>query len=93
MDFTDDSSIIQKQELSSCRDARPFGHNRHGPKSGGCCAPFGAEGAESPSNTVWPWTRPTYVRSGILIHPTAWPQYTHATDRQAGRTDRQTAVR
>jgi len=26
------------QELSSCWDGRPFGHNRHGPKVGrGCC--------------------------------------------------------
>jgi len=23
-----------------CLDGRPFGHNRHGQKSGGCCAPF-----------------------------------------------------
>jgi len=26
------------------------------------------EGAESPSNTVWPGLRPTSVPSGILIH-------------------------
>jgi len=31
---TTDSDCIQKQEPSSCRDGRPFGHNRHGPKSG-----------------------------------------------------------
>jgi len=28
------------QELSSCWDGRPFGHNRRGPKSGGYCAHF-----------------------------------------------------
>jgi len=28
------------QELTSCWDGRPLHHNRHGPKSGGCCAPF-----------------------------------------------------
>jgi len=26
--------VNYKQELSSCWDGRPFGHNRHGPKSG-----------------------------------------------------------
>jgi len=31
---------LRQQERSSCWDGRPFGHNRHGPKSGGCCAPF-----------------------------------------------------
>jgi len=31
------------QELSSCWDGRRFGNNRHGPKSGGCCAPFRGE--------------------------------------------------
>ena len=28
------------------------GHNRHGPKRGGCCAPFA--GAGTPSSTMWP---------------------------------------
>jgi len=28
------TGIQVKQELSSCWDGRPFGHNRHGPKSG-----------------------------------------------------------
>jgi len=63
---------------------QPFGHNRDGPR-GGCCAPiFFGEGAESSSNTMWPRPRPTSIQSGILIHPTVWPQYTNATD----RTDR-----
>ena len=33
-------AAILKQKLSSSWDGRPFGHNRRGPKSGGCCAPF-----------------------------------------------------
>ena len=57
---------------------QPFGHNRHGPKIGGC-APFG--GAGSPSSTMWPGPRPTSTPSFILIHPTVWPQYTNVTDR------------
>ena len=39
------------QEFSSCRDGRLFGHNRHGPKSGGCCAPFFQEGELGPHLT------------------------------------------
>jgi len=27
-----------------------------------------------PSNTMWPGPRPTSLPSGILIHPTVWPQ-------------------
>jgi len=38
-----------------------------GRKYGGC-APFGM-GAGSPCNTMWPGPRPTFVPSGILIHP------------------------
>ena len=70
----------EEQELSSCWDGRPFGHNRHGPKSGGCCAPFRG-GAGSPSNTRSLASSPTTVSSGILIHQTVWPQYTNVTDR------------
>jgi len=34
-----------------------------------------AVGAGSPSNTMWPGPRPTsFLPSGILIHPTVWPQ-------------------
>jgi len=49
--------------------------------------PFCVGGAGSPSNTMsphrmWPGPRPTSVPSGILIHPTVWPQYTNVTDRQ-----------
>jgi len=61
------------------------------PKSGGCplLCPF-CRGAGSPSNIMLPGPRPTSVPSGILIHPTVWPQYTNVTDRQ---TDRQTGQR
>jgi len=44
---------------------QPFGHNRYGPKIGGC-APLG-EGDGSPSNTMWPGPRPTRIPSFILI--------------------------
>jgi len=59
---------------------QPFGHNRHGPKIVGLC-PFWGGGAGSPSNTMWPGSRPTCLPSFILIHPTVWPQYTNVTDR------------
>jgi len=39
-------------------------------------------GAGSPSNTLWPRTRPTSVSNFILIHPIVWPQYTNIIDRQ-----------
>jgi len=69
------------------------GHNTHGPKSGGLLCHlllfffWGGElvpcaGAGSLSNTMWPGPRPTSIPSGILIHPTVWPQYTNVTDRQ-----------
>ena len=45
--------------------------------------------AGSPSNTMWPAPRLTSIPSGILIHPTVWPQYTNVTDR-TDRQDRQT---
>ena len=48
---------------------------------GGLCAPFRG-GAGPPSNTMSPEPRPTSVPSGILIHPTIWPQCTNVTDRQ-----------
>jgi len=60
-----------------------------GRKVGGCWAPFRG-GAGSPSNTMWPGPRPTSVPSGILIHPTVWPQYTNVTDRTDRQTDRTT---
>ena len=60
---------------------QPFGHSRHGPKIERLCS-FGGVGAGSPSNAMSPGPMPTSVPSGILIHPTGWPQYTNVTDRQ-----------
>ena len=42
---------------------------------------WAAVGAGSPSNTMWPGSRPTSLPSGIFILPTVWPQYTNVTDR------------
>jgi len=47
-----------------------------GRKLGNRPPPWGG-GAGSPSNTIWPGTRPTRVPSFILIRPTVWPQYTN----------------
>ena len=30
-------------------------------------------GAGSQSSTMWPGSRPTYIPSGILVHPAVWP--------------------
>ena len=51
--------------------------HRRGPKSGAAVPLSVGRGAKSPSNTMSPWPRPTSVPSGILIHPTVWPQYTN----------------
>jgi len=45
-----------------------------GRKQGRELCPLCWEGAGSPSNTKSPALRPTSVPSGILIHPTVWPQ-------------------
>jgi len=34
----------------------------------------GVGGAGSPSNTMSPGPRSTYLPSGILVHPVVWPQ-------------------
>ena len=39
---------------------------------------FGGRVAGSPSNTMWPASRPISILSGILIHPAIWPQQTWA---------------
>ena len=41
----------------------------------------GGGGAGSPCDRMWPWPRPTSVPSGMLIHPTVWPENTNVTDR------------
>ena len=61
------------------------GRYRYGPKIGGC-APWGG-GAEFPSNTLWPGSRPICVPNFILIRPTIWQQCTNVTDR-TGQSDR-----
>jgi len=68
---------------------QPLGRNRYGPKIRWGLCPFGGEGAESPSNTMWPGPSPTCMPSFIFICPTVWPQCTNATDRQDRQTDRQ----
>jgi len=49
-------------------------------KSGGCYVLI----------TVLLGPRPTSIPSGIVIHPTVWPQYTNVTDRRdrTGQTDK-----
>jgi len=59
----------------------------------GLLCPFLVGGAGTPSNIMWPGPRPISVPSGILIHPTVWPQYTNVTDRHTDRQTGQTAVR
>ena len=54
--------------------------NRHGPKSGRAAVSLSVGGTGSPSNKLSPSPRLTSVPSGILIHPTVWPQYTNVTD-------------
>ena len=37
--------------------------------------PFWGGGAGSPSSTMWPGSRPTYIRNDILIYLSIWPQH------------------
>jgi len=66
---------------------QPFGHNRHGPKIGGCAN--SGDGSWVPIQHNVAGMRPTCTRGFILIRPNVWPQYTNVTDR-TGRTDRRT---
>jgi len=59
------------------------GHNRHRPKSGGCCAPFRG-GAGSPSNTMWPGPKYQLRTKWHLDPPAVWPQQTWAKIGGAG---------
>jgi len=53
-----------------------------GRKLGGAAVPLFV-GRWVPSNPTWLGPRPTFVPSGIVIHPVVWPQYTWAKDRGA----------
>jgi len=56
---------------------QPFGHNRHGPKIGGC-APLGGAGSPCITKSLGPTSTSlsTFVPSGILIHQAVWPKQT-----------------
>jgi len=45
-----------------------------GRKVGAAVPLLGVRRAGSPSNTMWPGSRPTFIPSGILIYPAVWPQ-------------------
>ena len=66
---------------------------------GGCCGPVREENWVSPCDIMSPGPRATSLPSGMLIHPTVWPQHTNVTDRQdrqpcdnIGRTGLQTVA-
>jgi len=70
----DRRGVPKFKEISSCWGGRPFGYNRHGPKSGeGCCTAFRG-GAGSPSNTMWPGPRPTSVLLELTVLTHSSPQ-------------------
>jgi len=66
-------------EMGDCLATIDMGH---GLKIGGVPLSLFSGGARSPSKTMSPGTRPTFLPSGTLIHPVVWPQYTNVTDRQ-----------
>ena len=53
-------------------------------KLGWAVVPLSVWAAGSPSYTMWPGPRPTFLPSFIFIDPTVWPQRTNFTDRQTG---------
>ena len=57
-------SVKLLNKSSAVAEMGDGGHNRHGPKRGGCCAPFA--GAGTPSSTMWPGPRSTSVPSGVF---------------------------
>ena len=59
---------------SSCLATKDMGRKLRG----GSALIFWGGGAGSPSSTMWPGQRPTFVSSAILIHPAVWPQPTWA---------------
>ena len=62
---------------------QPFGHNRHGPKIGGC-ALFG-RGAGSPSNTVKPGPIEAYLHAKFHLDPSNCLAIIHQHNRQTGQ--------
>jgi len=82
-----------EQQLSSCWDGRPFGHNRHGPRSGlwrGAAVPLSVGGKMGPipSNRMSPGPRPTSVPSGTaswFIQPFCYNMTTLQTGQRAGQ--------
>jgi len=72
-----------KQELSSYGHGRPFGHNRHGPKSGGWCAPFRGTGA-GPYLRQCGWVE-AYLRTKWYPDPSNRLATIHQRYRQTGR--------
>jgi len=76
-----------KQELGSSCYGRSFGHNRRGPKSGGCCAPFRGWELGPPSNTMWPGR--AYLRTKWHLDPSdRLPATIHQRYRQTGQRSR-----
>jgi len=76
-----------EQELTSCWDGRPFGPNRHGPKSGGLLCPF-------------PWgelgSNLTQCRLGRGLSPyqvASWSVQAYGHNTPTLQTDRQTGQR
>jgi len=60
-------------DCSAVAEMGDRGHNRHGPKRGGCCAQLG-RAAGSPSNTMSPRLRPNPVPSSTVCHNTDGPK-------------------
>jgi len=70
--FAYNETFTNLNKSSAVAEMGDRGHNSHGPKIGGCCAPLAGTG--TPSSTVWRGPRYTSVRSGVFIHPAIWPQ-------------------
>ena len=71
---------------------RPFGHNRHGPKSGGAAVPLSVGKMGPPSNTMWPGPAPRpYLHTKWHLNPSNCLTTIHQRHRQTDRTgqDRQ----
>jgi len=71
-------TIVSCNKSSAVAEMGDRGHNRHGPKIGGCAPFVGAGSHVTQCGGLWPGPRPTFVPSGVLIHPAVWPQQTWA---------------